>query len=55
MALCELKNATKTYLTGESVMPVKNVNFSVEKGDFIAITGESGIGKTTLLMLAGGL
>ena len=55
MTLCELKNVTKTYLVGEKVTPVENISLSIGKGEFIAIAGESGIGKSTLLMLARGL
>lgn len=56
MELLEVKNISKIYGSGESaVHALKNVNFSVQKGEFIAIVGESGSGKSTLLNMMGGL
>lgn len=56
MELLEVKNISKIYGSGESaVHALKNVNFSVQKGEFIAIVGESGSGKSTLLNMIGGL
>ena len=52
----ELKNVTRTYkLGGEALNALDNVNFSVEAGEFIAITGPSGSGKSTLANIIGGL
>lgn len=51
MIILEVKNLKKVYgSTGKiKTEALSNVNFSVEKGEFIAIMGESGSGKTTLL------
>ena len=53
MSLLEARGIKKTYRTrfgGASVEALKNVNFTVEKGEYVAIMGESGSGKTTLLL-----
>ncbi len=52
MSLLEVKNVKKIYktrLSGNTVEALKNVNFTVENGEFTSIMGESGSGKTTLL------
>ncbi len=47
---------SKTYKMGKtSVDALKNVDFTVFRGEFVAITGTSGSGKSTLLQLIGGL
>ncbi len=54
MSLLEVKNLKKVYtslLGGNTVTALSNMNFSVEKGEYVAIMGESGSGKTTLLNL----
>ena len=50
MSILECKNIKKVYQTKNlSTEALRDVNFSVEKGEFISIMGESGAGKTTLL------
>lgn len=54
MALLDIKGLKKTYISKyskEEIQALKDINFSVDKGEFIAIMGESGSGKTTLLNL----
>lgn len=56
MELLRVENLGKTYGTGESrVEALKNVSFSLERGEFAAVTGVSGSGKSTLLNCIGGL
>ena len=58
MSLLEVSGLKKTYkgrLGGASVEALKNVNFTVEKGEYVAIMGESGSGKTTLLNILAAL
>src|ERR1043165_2520479 len=52
MAFLELKNVSKSF-DGTSVL--KDINLSIEKGEFVAIVGFSGAGKTTLISLIAGL
>ena len=56
MELLEVKKVSKTYGYGEAaVHALKEADFSVSKGEFVAVVGESGSGKSTLLNLIGGL
>ncbi len=50
----KLENVTKDYVTGDVVTQVlKGVTLTVNRGDFIAITGRSGSGKSTLMNIIG--
>lgn len=56
MNILEVQNLCKTYGKGEAaVQALRNVTFSVHKGEFVAIVGESGSGKSTLLNVVGAL
>lgn len=52
----EVKNLCKTYITNKrQVNVLKNINFTVEKGEMIAVMGPSGSGKSTLLYTVSGM
>ena len=54
--MLKLKNITKEYKTGDSsVTALRGVNIEFRKSEFVAILGQSGCGKTTLLNIIGGL
>ena len=58
MQILEVNGLRKVYTTrfgGASVEALRNINFSVENGEYVAIMGESGSGKTTLLNILAGL
>ncbi|SES07410.1 putative ABC transport system ATP-binding protein [Isobaculum melis] len=56
MTLLSLDNVSKTYGSGHTeVKALKNMDFSVEPGEFVAVIGPSGSGKSTFLSIAGGL
>jgi len=56
MNLLEVNGICKTYGSGETaVKALKDVSFSVPKGEFVAVVGESGSGKSTLLNMIGAL
>ena len=56
MALIEVKDAIKTYQTGEDCFNALNcVSLNVEEGEFVAIMGASGSGKSTFMNMLGTL
>ena len=58
MSMLEVKDLKKIYTTrlgGAKVQALTSVNFTVEKGEYVAIMGESGSGKTTLLNILAAL
>lgn len=56
MAFLELNNVSKSYGTGkEKVEVLNNINLHIEEGEFVAIVGFTGSGKTTLINLINGL
>lgn len=56
MEILRIENLCKTYGKGENkVEALKNVTFSINKGEFVSIIGPSGSGKSTLLNIMGGL
>ena len=58
MSLLEVKNVKKIYTTrfgSNQVEALREMNFTVERGEYVAIMGESGSGKTTLLNILAAL
>ncbi|MCI1135603.1 ABC transporter ATP-binding protein [Enterococcus gallinarum] len=56
MSAIEFKDVKKTFKDGDTMIEaLKETNFSVEKGEFVAIIESSGSGKSTFLTIAGGL
>lgn len=56
MDILKVENLCKTYGKGDTqVSALKNVSFTMDKGEFAAVVGESGSGKSTLLNCIGGL
>ena len=58
MSILEVRGLQKIYTTrfgGNKVEALKNVTFSVEEGEYVAIMGESGSGKTMLLNILAAL
>lgn len=56
MSLVEFQDVVKTYGTGEGKqIAVDHVDFTIEKGEFVVILGQSGAGKSTVLNMLGGM
>jgi len=55
MEICRLEHICKNYSMGEVVTVLKDISIQVNSGDFIAIEGPSGVGKSTLLYVIGTL
>ena len=57
MSYLQLKNVSKSYTDGSSgkTEVLSNINLEIEEGEFIAIVGFTGSGKTTLINLIAGL
>lgn len=54
MALIEFKDITKTYILGsEPVHALKGISFAIEQGEYVAIMGTSGSGKSTMMHIIG--
>ena len=55
MELLELKGISKSYGTKRKVIALKKFDFSLEKGEMVAIMGKSGSGKSTVLNILSGI
>lgn len=54
--LYEVKDVTKSYKSGDTISRIlKGINFTVYKGEFLCLLGESGCGKTTIMNIIGGM
>ena len=52
--ILELENICKDYLQGKMAVPVlRDITFSMQKGEYVAVMGPSGSGKTTLMNIIG--
>lgn len=56
MSMVVIKHLTKVYETGSvQIEAIRNINLTIEEGEFVAVMGPSGCGKSTLLHMVGGL
>ena len=55
MEICTLSHIAKQYRMGETVAPLRDINLTISGGDFLAVEGPSGMGKSTLLYVIGTL
>jgi putative ABC transport system ATP-binding protein len=56
MGYIKAKDLKKNYGAGDSLVPaVRGISFEIEQGDFVAVMGESGSGKSTILSMLGAL
>ena len=54
MSLIELKDLTRIYVSGDTEFAaLRDVNLSIDSGEFVAVTGSSGSGKSTLMNIVG--
>ncbi|HSX39240.1 MAG TPA: ATP-binding cassette domain-containing protein [Candidatus Saccharimonadales bacterium] len=54
--MIQVKNISKVYKTGDvETVALSNINFNINKGEFVAIMGPSGSGKSTLMHILGAL
>ena len=50
-SILEARNIVKFFHDPVTIPVLKSINFSIQKGDFVSVTGKSGCGKSTLLYI----